>query len=92
MKKKYCAPVIKAVLFKAEEAVSACIFNPYTGESIQNVTPEDDYWLPWGDNWAYGSNVRGGNPDYWYTRRLFDGYWGYHNSGLLISNRPNASG
>ena len=43
MKKKYCAPLIKEVLFKADETVSACIINPYTGRIIQDVTPEDDY-------------------------------------------------
>ncbi|MBR3231421.1 MAG: hypothetical protein IKF75_01960, partial [Lachnospiraceae bacterium] len=66
MKKKYCAPVIKAALFKAEEAVSACVVDN-NNVKVTDATPEDDYWWPRGDNWAYGSKVRG-NPDYWYTR------------------------
>ncbi len=57
MKKKYCAPVIKAVLFKAEEAVSACIKNNYTGEIIRDVTPENDYRTT-GDVWIRGDDER----------------------------------
>ena len=66
MKKKYCAPVIKAVLFKAEEAVSACIIyvdtvSYYeTTTTIQGATEDDDPddWMLYNGNWVKKPRTR----------------------------------
>ncbi len=95
MKKKYCAPVIKAVLFKAEEAVSACVWDPELKIKVaENVTPEEDYrplnpFRP-GDGWAHGRYV-GGDDDHWYLIESGDWHIGYKWTKYLITDRPNAS-
>ncbi len=60
MKKKYCAPLIREVVFRAEEAVGACII--YTHLTIRGwvddyltVTEEDDAsdnWMLYNGRWA----------------------------------------
>ena len=79
MKKKYCAPVIKAVLFKAEEAVSACVVDLFGNVRADHVTPEDD-----GDNWAtFNYEI------VWWRR--FSPRYDYFPTVYLVSDTTNAS-
>lgn len=74
MKKKYCTPIIKEVVFRAEEAVSACAVDLFGNVWADHITPEDD-----GDNWATS------NYEIFWWRRLSPRY-DYYLTGYLVSN------
>ena len=93
MKKKYCAPLIKEVLFKAEEAVSTCITDGQGNVIYRNVTPERDHYST-GDLWIHGEHklFPPRNRSVWYHGRwiglevLYD-----EETDYLIINDNNAS-
>ena len=81
MKKKYCTPIIKEVVFRAEEAVSACIFSPFWGRLDITREFDDDDWAEYGEGWVKKpvglenlDLIRvPGHPDYIYTRARYEG-------------------
>ncbi len=96
MKKKYCAPVIKEVLFKAEEAVSACIIyvdtvSYYeTTTTIQGATEIDDGddWMLYNGNWVKKPS---NNQEYWYLDRTGPGNNYRVVNAYPVPGRPNHS-
>ena len=56
MKKKYCQPMVTEIVFRAEEAVSVCMFNALGNKQKIEATPENDYKKN-GDPWAHGEFV-----------------------------------
>ncbi len=93
MKKKYCVPVIREVVFKVEEAVSTCITDGHGTVIASNITPEEDYPI---DSFAQGKYVGYVQPldsEYWFeARRSWLGNIVYEKrTDLLVANDTNAS-